>query len=227
MAILPRYVLIEVIKVFAVSVTALTLMVVLGFVGREATAQGLPLMPTLRLIPYFLPETLRVTVPMTLLLACTTVFSRISGANEVVAVKAMGISPMVLLWPVFIFAFMMSLVTVWLNDLADSWGRTNIQRVVVEAVEEIAYSMLQSQRRYSTSTFSINVKDIDGRKLQARHPEHHGARHFAQDDHHRRGGRLAFRSGRRRAQGFPAQRRDRRGRRSAWPFPTCRSGKSP
>jgi lipopolysaccharide export system permease protein len=165
MAILPRYVLIEVIKVFALSVTALTLMVVLGFVGREATAQGLPLVPTLRLIPYFLPETLRVTVPMTLLLACTTVFSRISGANEVVAIKAMGISPMVLLWPVFIFAFMMSLATVWLNDLADSWGRINIQRVAVEAVEEIAYSMLQSQHGYSTATFSINVKDIDGRKL--------------------------------------------------------------
>ena len=166
MAILPRYVLIEIIKVFAVSVTALTLMVVLGFVGREAAAQGLPLLPTLRLIPYFLPETLRVTVPMTLLLACTTVFSRISGANEIVAIKAMGISPMVLLWPVLIFAFMVSLATVWLNDLADSWGRINIQRVVIEAVDEIAYSMLQSQRRYSTSTFSINVKDVDGRKLK-------------------------------------------------------------
>ncbi|MGO9109908.1 MAG: LptF/LptG family permease [Thermoguttaceae bacterium] len=166
MAILPRYVLVEVVKVFAVSVSALTLMVVLGFVGREATAQGLPLVPTLRLIPYCLPETLRVTVPMTMLLACTTVFARISGANEVVAIKALGISPMVLLWPVFIFAFVMSLVTVWLNDLADSWGPSNIQQVVIEAVEEIAYSMLQSQRRYSTSTFSINVKDIDGRKLQ-------------------------------------------------------------
>jgi len=166
MAILPRYVLVEIIKVFAVSVTALTLMVVLGFVGREATAQGLPLMPTLRLIPYCLPETLRVTVPMTLLLACTTIFSRISGANEIVAIKAMGISPMVLLWPVFIFAFIISLTTVWLNDMADSWGPINIQRVVVESVDEIAYSMLQSQHRYSTSTFSINVQDIDGRKLK-------------------------------------------------------------
>ena len=166
MAILPRYVLVVVVKVFTVSVTALTLMVVLGFVGREATAQGLPVGPTLHLIPYFLPETLRVTVPMTLLLACTTVFARISGANEVVAIKAMGISPMVLLWPVFILAFLLSLVTVWLNDVADSWGHVNIQRVVIESVEEIAYSMLQTQRRYSTSTFSINVKDIDGRKLQ-------------------------------------------------------------
>ena len=166
MAVLPRYVLVEVIKIFAVSVTGLTLMVVLGFVGREAAAQGLPLMPTLRLIPYFLPETLRVTVPMTLLLACTTVFARISGANEVVAVKALGISPMVLLWPVFIFAFLMSLVTVWLNDLADSWGRNNIQRVAIDNAEEIIYSMLQSQHRYSTPNFSINVKDVKGQTLQ-------------------------------------------------------------
>jgi lipopolysaccharide export system permease protein len=165
MATLPRYVLVEVIKVFAISVTALTLLVVLGFVGREATAQGLPLIPTLRLIPYFLPETLRVTVPMTLLLACTTVFSRISGANEIVATKALGISPMVLLWPVFIFAFVMSLITVWLNDVADSWGHANVQRVIVDAVEEIAYSMLQKERRYSNSNFSINVKEIDGRTL--------------------------------------------------------------
>ena len=166
MATLPRYVLIEVLKVFAVSVSALTLMVVLGFVGREATAQGLPLMTTLRLIPYFLPETLRVTVPMTLLLSCTTVFSRISGANEIVAIKALGVSPMALLWPVFIFAFVLSLATVWLNDVADSWGNANVQRVIVEGAEEIMYSMLQQQRRYSCPTFSINIKDIDGRKLQ-------------------------------------------------------------
>jgi lipopolysaccharide export system permease protein len=165
MAILQRYVLVEVIKVFAVSVAALTMMVVLGFVGREATAQGLPLVPTLRLIPLFLPETLRVTVPMTLLLACTTVFSRISGANEIVAVKALGISPMVLLWPVLIFAFLLSLVTVWLNDVADSWGRNQIQKVVIESVDEIAFSMLKSNRRYSTPTFSINVKDVQDRKL--------------------------------------------------------------
>jgi len=163
---LPRYVLVEVLKVFAVSVATLTLMVVLGFVGREAAAQGLPLMPTLRLIPCFLPETLRVTVPMTLLLACTTVFSRISGANEIVAIKALGISPMTLVWPVYVLAFILSLVTVWLNDVADSWGHAQVQRVIVEGAEEIIYSMLQTQRGYSTPTFTINVKDVNGRKLE-------------------------------------------------------------
>ena len=60
----------------------------------------------------------------------------------------------------------MSLATVWLNDVADSWGNANVQKVIVEGAEEIMYSMLQQQRRYSCPTFSINVKDIDGRKLQ-------------------------------------------------------------
>ena len=165
MATLPRYVLIEIIKVFLVSVTALTLLVILGFVGREAAAQGLPPGPTLRLIPYFLPETLRVTIPMTLLLACTTVFARMSGANEIVAVKALGISPLVLLRPVFTFAFLLSLLTVWLNDLSVSWGRVNIQQVGLGAVEEIVYSMLQAKCAYTASGFSINVRGVDGRRL--------------------------------------------------------------
>jgi lipopolysaccharide export system permease protein len=106
------------------------------------------------------------SVPVTLLLAATSVFSRMSGANEVVAVKALGISPMVLLRPVLVLAFLLSLVSVWLNDLAASWGRNNVQRVVLEAAEEIIYSMLQSQHSYSSPYFSINVKRVDGRCLR-------------------------------------------------------------
>ena len=110
----------------------------------------MPLAQVLQLIPYALPESLRMTVPVTLLLACTTVYSRMSGANEVVAAKALGISPMVLLWPALGLAASLSLVTVWLNDLAVSWGRNGMQQVVVESVDEIIYSVLRSQHRYSS-----------------------------------------------------------------------------
>ena len=165
MGILPRYVLLELIKIFLVALFGLTMMMIVVGVVREAAQQNLPLAEIIRLIPYILPDALRMTVPVTLLLACTSVYARMSGANEVVAIKAMGISPMVLLWPCFILAFFLSLGTVWLNDLAVSWGRNGVQRVVVEAVEEIVYSMLQSQRRYSSQYFSINVKRVDGRRL--------------------------------------------------------------
>jgi len=165
MRILTRYVLLDLAKVFFIALTGLTLMMILIGLVKEAATQGLPLAQVVRLIPYILPDVLRVSVPVTLLLAVSFVFGRMSGSNEIVAVKALGISPMELLSPVYIVAFALSLVTVWMNDVAVSWGRSGIQRVVVEAVEEIAYSMLQAQHRYSSPNFSINVKRVEGRRL--------------------------------------------------------------
>jgi lipopolysaccharide export system permease protein len=165
MGILPRYVLAEVTKVFVMALAGLTLMMLIIGVAQEAARQSMPLLQALRLMPYILPDELRITVPVTLLLASTTVFARMSGANEVVAVKALGISPMMLLWPVLGMAFLLSLVSVWLNDVAVSWGRSNVQRVVLDSVEEIIYSMLQAQHSYASPYFSINVKRVDGRRL--------------------------------------------------------------
>ena len=150
---------------FLLALAALTLMMIVVGVVREAAMQSLPLTQVVRLIPYILPDALRIAVPVTLLLAATSVYGRMSGANEVVAAKALGISPMAILRPTFIAAFLLSLVTVWLNDLAVSWGRNGMQRVVVEAVEEIAYSMLRAQKSYSSPSFAINVRQVEGRTL--------------------------------------------------------------
>jgi len=165
MGILARYVLAEMAKVFLISLVALTLLMIVVGVFREAQMQSLPLWQVVRLIPYVLPDALRVAVPVTLLLAAVVVYGRMSGSGEVVAVKTLGICPMVILWPTFIAAFLLSLATVWLNDLAVSWGRSGVQRVVIESVEEIAYGMLRAQRRYSSPNFAINVKRVDGRRL--------------------------------------------------------------
>lgn len=165
MRILTRYVVIELGKVILLSLTALTLMMIIVGVAREAIQQNLPPAQIFWLIPYILPDALRVAVPVTVLLAATSVFGRMSGDNEVIALKSLGISPMTIVWPILALAFLLSLITVWLNDLAVSWGRSGAQRVVVEAVEEIAYSMLRTKRRYSSPNFSINVKRVEGRRL--------------------------------------------------------------
>ncbi len=165
MRILTRYVLVELAKVFLISLTGLTMLMIVVGVVREAAMQGLPMAQVVGLIPYILPDALRIAVPVTLLLATTSVYARMSGSNEVVAAKALGISPMVILWPTFVAAFLLSLVTVWLNDLAVSWGRNGARRVVVEAVEEIAYSMLKAHKSYSSQQFAINVKRVEGRRL--------------------------------------------------------------
>jgi len=102
---------------------------------------------------------------VTLLLATTSVYARMSGGNEVIALKAQGISPWAVIWPSVMVAFCLSLVTVWLTDTAVSWGRAGAQRVVVESVVEIAYSVLRTDTSYSTDSFSVRVKGVEGDRL--------------------------------------------------------------
>ena len=165
MKILSRYILIELTKWFLISLTALTLIMVIFGVMREALDRGLPPAQIAMLIPYVLPEALRFSIPGTLLLAATSVFGRMSSANEIVAIKSMGISPISILWPMWALAFVLSVATVILNDASVSWGRGGMQRVVVNAAEDIAYGRLRTQKRYKSPFFFINVKRVEGKKL--------------------------------------------------------------
>ena len=158
-------VLIEFISILLLALAGMTLMIVLFLIAREALEQGLGLQPILRLIPYVLPDAMRFAVPGTVLLAATSIYGRMSSANEVVAIKSLGISPMVIFWPTFVVAAFISLATVWLNDIAVSWGKAGVQRVVIESVEQIAYGMLKTQRTYSNKNMTIHVRGVEGQRL--------------------------------------------------------------
>lgn len=155
-----RYVCAEILKVFLTALGALTVMFILIGLVREARDQGLNPAQVVQIIPFILPDALRYTVPATALFAAASVYGRMSGTNEVVALKSLGISPLAILWPAVALASMLSVATVWLNDVAVSWGRAGVRRVVIESVEEIVYSMLRTQRSYKSNRFSIFVMDV-------------------------------------------------------------------
>ncbi len=165
MGLLTRYILLELIKVFSITLMGMTIVVLLACVAQEAVIQGLSLWPICRLIPYFLPNALVYAVPGTILFAACSVYGRMAAENEIVAAKSLGISVLSFLGPGFILAFLVSLTAVWLNDVAASWGRKGVQRVLLQSVEQIAYGMLRTQRAYSTDRFSIHVADVEGRTL--------------------------------------------------------------
>ena len=56
---LTRYVLIEILKIFTVSLIALTLLILLIGVGRELLRQGLGPLAILQLLPFVLPIALQ------------------------------------------------------------------------------------------------------------------------------------------------------------------------
>ena len=165
MKIVSRYVTSELLQVFLVALTALTLfMLVVGLV-KEAQQQGLGMMQIAALVPYVLPEAMRFAVPGTMLFAVASVFGRLSASNEITALKAAGITPMAAIWPAIAVAVVVSFISVWLNDVAVSWGRDGVRRVIIGSVEDIIYGRLRQQRSYSTAKMSINVKGVEGRRL--------------------------------------------------------------
>ena len=165
MATMTQYVLRELIRVFLYALTGLTGVFLIGFVFQDAVRQGLPPGQVLRAIPYLLPGALSYAIPVAILLGTTCVYSRMAGNNEVVAIKALGISPVTVLWPAFAVGCLLSFATVLLNDKGVSWGRLGVQRVVLEGVEEIAYGMLRTEGCYRSPKFFINVKGIEDRRL--------------------------------------------------------------
>lgn len=165
MSLLTRYVLAELLKIFLLALTVLTLLMLVYGLVKQARDQGLGPEQVVRLIPYILPEMLRYTIPATLLFATACVYGRMSGSNEIVAMKSLGISPMAAVWPGYILAAFLSLITFWLNDVAITWGQAGMQRVVFESVEEIVYGMLRTQRAYSNKSVTILVKGVEGKRL--------------------------------------------------------------
>lgn len=162
---LGRSILSDLTKLFSFWLVIITLAMMLITIGQEAVRMNLGVVPTLRLIPFALPTALAFALPATVLFATCVVYGRMSADNEVVAVKSIGISPVVLLTPVLVLSFLLSLVGVWLNDVSYSWGHAGTQRVLLQSVEEIVYSMLRTQKSYANPRFSILVKAVDGRRL--------------------------------------------------------------
>ncbi len=165
MRLITRYVLREVGQVFLVTLFSLTTLLILAVGVKEAIAQGVGAAQVAKMLPYLLPNALVFALPGSVLFAVSSVYGRMSASNEITALKSAGVSPMAVIWPSLFLAAAISLATVWLNDLAMSWGYHGMQRVVVDSLEDIAYGMLRTQKTFSRPAFSVTVKEVRGRTL--------------------------------------------------------------
>ncbi|HBE67587.1 MAG TPA: permease [Planctomycetaceae bacterium] len=163
-----RYVIWEIVKLFGVALFAFTTVMVLFLLAKVGITQSLGPMAILELIPFVLPQSLQYSIPPTVLFAVCSVFGRISADNEILAVTSAGVPPMTVIKPVLICALLLSVCSVWMNDLAVSWGTPGINRVIMRSIEQIVYGVLRSERSYTGSGgFVIHVQGIgdDGREL--------------------------------------------------------------
>lgn len=162
---LTRSIIMELGRVFMVALFGLTSVIMLVFVVQDMLRESLTPLTALQLVPYALPGALIFAIPATILFAVCTVYGRMAADNEIVAVKALGISPWLVIRPAVIFSLALSFVTVYLTDVAVPWGRAGMYRVVLHSVHHTIYGALRTQRAYQKGPVSIRVDDVADQAL--------------------------------------------------------------
>ncbi|MBD3676037.1 MAG: YjgP/YjgQ family permease [Planctomycetaceae bacterium] len=167
MKILQRYILFELLKVFGLLVTVLTVMLVFVGVFQEAQQKGLGPAQIVQILPYLIPSLLPYTIPSTLLLAVCVVYGRLSGDLEVIATKSAGINPLQLLMPAFLLSIVLSIGSLVLTDQIIPWAIARMQYTISQALEDIFLDQLRSTHLISEPSqgYTIQVMDVRGKKL--------------------------------------------------------------
>jgi lipopolysaccharide export system permease protein len=160
-----RHIAIELLKTFCLTLAAMTTLMVLIFLIQEGWREKLSPEAILKLIPFIVPTALSFAIPGTILFSTCVVYGRMAAQNEIVAIKALGISPSRVIVPGLIIAFLLSLCTVYLNDVAVSWGRRGIYRVILHSSAQTIYGMLNSQGSFVKGKMHIVVDDVQGEEL--------------------------------------------------------------
>ena len=121
--------------------------------------KGVPVYLVLNLFAYLLPSILVLTVPIGVLFSILVAFGRLSADMEIVALKACGVSPLRLLWPVLAFGVAATVVTGYL--MIDALPRANyaFKSLVFDIVRTTASAGLKE--RVFNDTFGNFVIYVD------------------------------------------------------------------
>lgn len=119
--ILFRYLVSEILPPFFVGLLAFTIILLVGRMLKLVelvVTRGVPLLQIAKLFSLILPTFLEMTVPMAFLLAILLGLGRMSNDQELLAMKASGISPTQILWPAMAIALIIAAATLALTLFA-------------------------------------------------------------------------------------------------------------
>ncbi len=157
----------ELCKVFFMSLTGLTGLLLLAVVVIEAQNQGLGPMQILMIIPLMIPSTLPFTIPATTLFATCVVYGRLAHDNEILAIRAAGINIIHVVWPAAVLGLAMSVVTAGLFHTLIPRTYHMMKSVFLDDIENMLYTMLKREGRFAhpRTEYAMFVKRVEGRKL--------------------------------------------------------------
>ncbi len=162
-----RMILWELMKVFIISLIGITGILLLAGIIAEATQQGLGPGQILKIIPLLIPSTLPYTIPTTTLFATCVVYGRLAHDNEILAIRASGVSLTMVVRPAMILGLATTLITMTLYFNVIPYTHHLMRSMFLGDVEGLLYTALNRKRemRHPQLNYEIYVKGMQGRKL--------------------------------------------------------------
>ncbi len=166
-SILFRMILWELSKVFLMSLIGITGILLMAGIVAEASQQGLGPGQILAAIPLLIPSTLPYTIPATTLFATCVVYGRLAADNEILAIKAAGVSLTKVVKPGLVLGLAMSACTMALYYNLIPYTHHLLRAMVYHDAEELLYSILRKHNaiNYPNVSYAMFVKGVQGRKL--------------------------------------------------------------
>jgi lipopolysaccharide export system permease protein len=136
--ILSLYIIREITSLFLLGIVIFTLVLLMGRLIKLTelvVSYGVPLADVSRMILYLVPSFLVFTIPMAFLLAVLLAFGRLSADNEIIIIKASGMSLTQVMPPVILCASVAVLLTLGASTLGVPWGNN--------AFKELSFKVLK------------------------------------------------------------------------------------
>jgi len=163
MRLLERYILAELLRVFAAVLAVTTCLLLFVGVFGQAKENSLGPLQVLKILPFVVPSLLPYTIPATLLLTVCVVYGRLAGDREIIAAKAAGVPVFALLWPSYFVGAVLSVGSLLLLDQVIPWSFGNIERQVTLAMEDIFLDLLRTQNQIYIKEHGITITVMDVR----------------------------------------------------------------
>lgn len=114
------------------------------------------------MIVFKLPRFLEFTIPMSVTISILLTFMRMSGENEILALRAAGVSLYKLLPPVLLFCFLGTMLTLWVTISALPWANGSFKAKKIEfARSSIDMALQERQFNAQVDDLMIYVSHVD------------------------------------------------------------------
>ena len=146
--ILYRYLILEILPPFGVSLLGFTAIVFLGRmmkVTQMIVVKGVGLIDVLKVCVFLLPYLLVFTLPMAATVGILLAMTRLSVDQEMTAMKTAGLSYSQLLPPILAFALAVGVLTLGLTVFVTPWGQQSTKDLLKEVVKRRADLGIQEQ----------------------------------------------------------------------------------